>query len=295
MHPNPRHDVLFGVEMEFQDDIEPLTTILCDDGILPSPRKHEYHCGCEHCAFDTGYDLKAQRDGSCGGELITRPFAYSEWNVFKQLTDHIQLRSIQTKVRVGLEAGVHVHVTPPRLRDGKGAAFAAFYLWQQELLKLAQGRERHVREFNGLVGPQPADTNIDPPYGRPLFSLWMNQEAVTIESLAANLRTNSTLRRSLYDYHNEYADRHSTLNTRTGHGTWEYRLWNSSQAAWRIRAYVSWSVALADGNVATEMLNTEPELRKLGSIFLNHGHVVAGASVNRQARILPMLNERTRS
>jgi hypothetical protein len=280
MHPNPRHEVKFGVEMEFQDEVEPLISLLYDDAMIPSPRKHDYHCGCDHCLFETGYNIKVQRDSSCGGEVITRPYTFREWEEFKELTDHIQLRAVQADVKAGYDAGVHVHVTPPSTLTGKAKAFSAFYLWQDELMKLAQGKDAYVREFNQMIGQ--TDQVYAP--GRSMFALWLNQESITVESLAEHLRTNVDIRRSFYQNHNEYADRHTTLNTNTGHHTWEYRLWNSSRAAWRLRGYVAWSVALADPAVATEMLNVTPELRKLGSIFLNHGHALAGASLNRQAR-----------
>jgi hypothetical protein len=282
VHPNPNHTVMFGVEMEFESDIDPLIGVLLNDEMLPSRGKHDYHCGCEHCQFETGYDIKAQRDSSCGGEIITRPYTFGEWQAFKELTDHIQMRAAQVGIEPGPEAGVHVHVTPPSGVTAKGKAFSAFYLWQRELEQLAAGRERNIREFNTPVGPMPDDGEFR--YGGATFSLWMNQQSVTVDSLPEHLKINNDIRKSFYSFHHEYADRHSYLNTRTGHNTWEYRLWNSSRAAWRLRGYVAWSVALADPNVADEMLSTSPDLRTLGSIFLNHGHTLAGGSVNRQAR-----------
>lgn len=283
MHPCPTvRDRTFGIELEFEDDIDPLIRMLHADGALPEPRRHGYHCTCSSCRWDNRYTIKAQHDSSCGGEIITKPFnVQTEWDQFVELTNYLQASVIEAGVDAGLRAGSHVHVrTPVNHYD----AYAAFVLWHEHLVALAQGRWSSMRQGNNTLIT-----------GTPAFNSWVRYVGGSVAQADAELRTNEHQRRSLYIDVARPMDRHSTLNVNTSTGcTWEYRLWNSTKLAWRMRAYVAWSLALSDTWITAEMLTVAPrqrDLKTLGNIFLNNHHPLAAASLNRQLRS----NEKTRS
>lgn len=276
----------FGIELEFDDDINPLLSILAEDGALPDRERHRYHCDCRTCRWESSntYAIKAQRDSSCGGEIITKPFFTSNWEQFHELTNYMETAVLQAGVDAGPRAGSHVHVNIPPRPEDRSNAYAAFLMWHEHVVALAQGRFTSLRPGNNdLVNATPR------------FNEWVRLVGSNMSDIDSRLMTSVDIRHSLYRDVARIADRHSTLSVTTSTGaTWEYRVWNSTCAAWRMRAYVTWSLALSDPDVVSEMLTIPAEERsieRLGRIFLNHGHTMAAGYLNRQMKYVNKIKE----
>lgn len=273
----------FGVEFEFHTDTDDLTRWLYNLNLVGSSEKHGYHCDCNDvCNLRrSGYMFKSQRDSSCGGELITGVFRAnnSGWKKYCVLTDLVQLGCIETNTVPGLNAGVHVHVNEPEGQVAKRAAFAAFFKWEPTIMaELARGRWTSVRSFNRTMREDhyriidAADRTGEP---------WVGTQTA-INAVVNNISrpaVSAALFRQFVD-----SERHCNLNMQTSYDTWEYRLWNSTRSAWRMRAYVLWSLAISDPDVARDMVHGDPTTTSLGSILLRQGYTLGAAYWNRQLK-----------
>ena len=212
----PDHHVTFGFEAEFSNNVDRLTAYLADAGLSRARNMHAYHCDCDCCDFEDGGVFRSQRDSTCGGEVISQVFDSTPggWVEAREAMQGLENAALVADAEPGMSAGFHVHVEAPRSYDVRVQMLWEFVRWESPLSFLGQGRWASMRRQNqSLCGLYGEDLAMDP--------------------------------EELYDTHH-LADRHSNLNLHTNHGTVEFRLWNSTRAAWRMGLFAGLSVAFTD-------------------------------------------------
>lgn len=213
----------FGFELELAWPVHQVINKLYERGLLPDGELHSYHCDCSHC-HDWQNPLRAQRDSTCGGELISGVFTAFTGD-FRWLLDC--LRDALPLGSVDQNCGLHVHV---RVNDQMPSAMRAIRTYasvEEHIVSfLAPGRFRMKRAMNRTLTEgamfylQGRRYDEDPP--SPL------RQAQGVLSSAIQM------------------DRHIDLNfdnERTQ--TAEYRVWNSTLQPWRIELACRLSVFLA--------------------------------------------------
>lgn len=213
-----------------------------------------------------------------------------------------QLESLAVEVDAepGYSSGFHVHVGANWMHaNDRFRALFAFVRWEEVLRYLAAGRFPSVRDENTTVGASLRDNASHTYLGSVYFAddrRFRRQSWQRIcHSLLNDLGDAEALGAMETMYHTHYSsDRHSNLNVRTSHGTWEFRLWNSTRSAWRMELFTRLSVALVDPAVVTKLLEysltgeeSMPEcLRKLRLALQTTGHGATSELVGRQADYL---------
>jgi hypothetical protein len=238
---------------------------------IGSNELHSYHCDCDTCDTDE-YVFRAQRDSSCSGEIIS--------SVFLDIGDPresafpvLEEGSLAVDAEPGPNSGFHVHVgigdhqtryTQPTqyLAD----AYFEFVRWEQVIATIAAGRFQYNRGNN-----TPTESiahgfliNLDNDYP------WVHQERtiydMSQDRYVDNPRWNpgrqqyntaeilrmvrehddaDSLKMELLTY-SMGQDRHSNLATQTRHNTWEFRVFNSTRAAWRMELWCEMARAFMD-------------------------------------------------
>jgi hypothetical protein len=269
-----------------------MTRYLYGLGHTASPQMCRWHCECENCDYDSEYLFRAQTDSSCAGEIITGILHHDPThpNYREGVFDILQDAALEVDAEPGLQAGMHVHVgIAERSLDQCAQAFWAFLRYEPLLVHIAAGRWAQHRGGNesvrsmisyALAGRDPEE------HSRPVDA---------IASIEENVDRGNRFRdvlRYVYEEH-RCNDRHSNLNVNTGHGTFEYRLWNSSRSAWRMEMFTRLSVALVDPDVVTAMLQadlprrtTRQAVDRFATLLLDAGHDRAAELVDRQATYL---------
>lgn len=229
---------------------------------------HGWHCECESCAFHGSanggipFPLRGQTDSTCSGEIISSLMQYGtpdEDAMFSFDGDAIVRDLCDSAVKVdaepGLQSGYHVHVDMNDAgMERQQLALWAFLRWERLLVKLSAGRWEDQRGMNRSVeemcnyeiranAPQEARHNTTT---RGVMRWYEENQPDQMHYV----------RESMYHVHRGN-DRHSNLSIRTRHGTWEFRLWNSTRSAWRMELWNKLSVAMTDPAVVNA-LNAEP-------------------------------------
>ena len=276
----------FGFEFEVQTEAAALTRHLYDTGLCGTPTMCRWHCRCEMCSYYSGFVFRAQTDSSCNGEIISGILHHDPHDhhhvpgVFTTLQD----AALEVDAEPGLAAGLHVHVGINHLSTTERArTLWAFLRYEQLLIRLSAGRFEEQRSGgNAQVRDMLALhlRNHDPNYSAaPLDAIASIEQSPNI----------AAVQRNILDYHSDN-DRHSNLNISTGHGTWEFRLWNSTRAAWRLELFTRLSVALVDPDVVRRMLATDITRRvtrstadRFAVLLHDAGHERCAELVDRQA------------
>jgi len=264
----------FGMEIEFQDNAELLVekTHMLYPELLPSDSLHSYHCDCNNCMSRT-VTLRAQRDSSCSGELITKVFNENEFSEFVEVLDCLQEVAVEVDAVPGTNAGVHVHVVPVTENFLQCHELLwQFMRWEDAVIRLANGR------FPGL---RPMNTSVQESNLYNLHTLWydyapegearrrelsgFSEYVKKIDALPSTLEvevgqprgaTREWWLANLFNNHYE-ADRHSNLAIRTRHDTWEFRVWNSTRSAWRWEMYAKMSLLLGNYEFMSNLKDVE--------------------------------------
>ncbi len=245
---------------------------------------HAWHCNCRSCRFDSEWLFRAQTDSSCSGEIISTILHHDPTHDahVADVFDILQEAAVATDAEPGLRAGLHVHVGMSSRSENKRRFLWAFLRSEPMLQLLAAGRFTSQRSNNTSLQSLLA-------YGLRDFG-GTDRYASTPETIAAIEEGNSidsAMRWAMGEQ--ECADRHSNLNVNTGHGTWEYRLWNSTRSAWRLEMFTRVSVALVDPTVARAMIaaplptHDVPSVRAFADLLSDCNHTEAGLLVSRQA------------
>lgn len=251
----------YGFEAEWAVGAGSLVAKLHEAGLCGMSELHNYHCRCEQCSFTSGFAYRAQRDSSCDGEIISSPFTYGDAddddNV-KALCDF----AVDVDAEPGMSAGCHVHVNTSKLNAAskRDLAFTAFVLWEPALMFLSAGRFAENRANNSMLSTSLALRN---PYGDNTISLntsggtrrptWMIDDDLKRYDpvdLLNDINLRPLLRHRAFN-----SDRHANLNMNTGHPTWEFRLWNATRAAWRIKMFAGLSCAFMTPKVLIDLLD----------------------------------------
>lgn len=241
----------YGFEAEFMSGARALIATLHREGWSTMETLHDWHCiqrrgPCDHCGFDgpnaTGY--RGQTDSSCDGEIISPVFGRPDTDddFFSEATTALQEAAVEVDAEPGQSAGMHVHVQPND-PDTFLPLTWEFVRWEQTLKVLAAGPfPNHRSGMNQDVGSY-AQTWWEM-YGRDMTGNTMPSLSKAMQSMVGNEIDPMVMRR-LYNHVNE-SDRHANLNFSETHGTAEFRIWNSSRTAWRMRLYAGVTRLFAD-------------------------------------------------
>lgn len=228
----------FGFECELAAGARTALGLLVDDG-LASPHNrnlHEYHCGCgEVCDYNSPWAIRGQYDCTVDGELITGILDYGSDRA-DTTVEGLSRALLRSRAATGTNAGFHVHVDRTDLDvPAQWRLYRMFVRYQDDLAELASTRFHRVRTYN-----EPLSVGHD---------FW---------SAAAEAES------PRYRYVNG-----SWLVPKRE--TFEFRLWNSTRAEWRMHLATGVSVAMVeaanDGLIVTR--DTEPPLEFMLGDYLD--------------------------
>lgn len=204
----------FGFELEVSGGAENTLAHLIDAGLTGHEYLHPYHCECNECDprryTGSGYAFKAQEDCTADGEFISHILTYGTEAADKAiigLSKALILGGAETSGNVGN----HVHIFAGDMTDhAKLALCRLFARYEGEIEEIAEAGHPYLRDYNG-TGPTFSDR------------VWGEQ------------------RERFYPY--DYMRGHKLA---WKNPTVEFRLWNSTRMAWRIRTHVGISHAMAE-------------------------------------------------
>jgi len=159
-------------------------------------------------------------------------FDSDDWPTAQEYMLDLQHAALEVDAVPGLTSGLHVHVDKRRLeRAGLlHTALVEYCKWERTLADIAAGRWARVRPGqNSTVRSLPQAEGID---------------------------FHSALDSQLYEFMFHDADRHYWLSVRTRHKTWEFRLWNSTRAAWRMEMFARLSIAFTEPDFVRVLAGT---------------------------------------
>jgi hypothetical protein len=252
-----------------------MVPILNAAGFMRTVEPHDYHCTCSDCAFDGSQerfndrsgnyervpaaDLRCQRDSTADGEFITR--ILHDWSEMQSMTVALTAAASQVNATTSNRCGLHVHVDTMLTNHLEGAearsrivprAYLAFERYFTEIV--APGSSIRKREMNTTLmqacrqyvsdGYTPGGLNPEP---------WKDMGRAHVDDMLAQVISR---------------DRHVDLNWARRHGTWEFRVFNATNAAWRIELAARMSVAFVE---ATPELCEEIEQQVRGSKYWPEG------------------------
>lgn len=265
-----------------------MVALLHSRNALPDSTLHGYHCDCPSCSFDSDYDLRAQRDSSCSGEIITRPF--NNMDEARPVMLALQEAAIDADAEPGWNSGMHVHVFVGGIgHPSRANLFWQFLEWEPVLSNIAAGRFSEVRANNTTLTNMHRYMLLD--YDT---SISRYDDRANIPNLARTMRVNDNssfadCRQRTYTNQRD-ADRHTNLNVRTRYDTWEFRLWNSTRSAWRMELWCWLSLALADTGLNIRLseatITDEPSVELLQNTMFDHGYAEAAVLLDRQRRYM---------
>lgn len=204
--------ITFGFELEVSGGAHNTLAHLGEMGLTEHDHFHCYHCDCEDCEVSLrGPLFKAQQDCTADGEFITRVLEYGSLDADRAIAG-ISRALLLGGAFVSGDVGNHVHVSHEAMSNAdRNRLNRLFARYESELLDIASAGQSRIRSYNGRA-PQ-FNSNI-----------W----AATSADMD---------RWRYYDY-----SEGSKLTWKDP--TVEFRLWNSTKAAWRIRTHVGLSVAM---------------------------------------------------
>lgn len=221
-------ELMFGMEVELAAGSATLAPILHREGLAAMDRLHHYHCrcdgGCEQTT-DRATPWSCQNDSTCDGEFISKPLTWDTSEADSAIEAFaacaLEARARSGYEQGGMQTGNHVHISraPFQETGTERNLVALFARYQTHLIRVACGKNPWVRDYNN---------------GLP--------ESVREEALLGGGDSGQSWRRG---------SRMSDL-ARYGVGsylygksyTWEFRLWNSTIAEWRLRLHAGLSVAM---------------------------------------------------
>jgi hypothetical protein len=219
------------------------------------PRLHSYHCDCEHCEFRNGFPFRGQTDSSCSGEIISDifgpdPETGQQYNTIEML-DALCEAAIEVDAEPGSNSGFHVHVGIAGLSSASlRSIWFQLLRWEPTLQRIAGGRWALQRSGMNQSIRQCVAESWSYLYGAGLQPSTEVSPDLSPSAIG-----------ELFQAH-ACADRHSNLNISARRApTWEFRLWNSTRAAWRMEMFTGLSVALMDPAVADGLAVLRPPQR----------------------------------
>jgi hypothetical protein len=261
----------FGYELEYASGVRNIIPILRAEGFMRTSEPHDYHCTCGDCQFDgtaetfdsdedryvlTGpADLRCQRDSTADGEFITR--ILDDWNDMRRMTVALTAAASEVGATTSARCGLHVHVDTglTYLNEGRNnrqrivpAAYLAFERYFTEIV--APGSSVRKRDMNSTL-MEATRSYVSDAYGN--ATTWMDMGRGQVDDLLMQAITR---------------DRHVDLNWSRRHNTWEFRVFNATNAAWRIELACRMAVAFVE---AAPQLREEIETQVRGSKYWPEG------------------------
>mgnify|MGYP000851763993 CR=1 FL=1 len=233
----PALNTTIGFEAEFNNNVDALGHRLYAEGLVAQPTMHRWHCDCDICTDYESHGFHLQTDSSCGGEVISRVLRTTD--DLDSLTEALQAAAFAVDAEPGTTAGFHVHVKPHRLRSVRYKCLWNYMRWEETLLLLSAGAFAQYRGVN-MKFTNEAYVYRDNGYPgeRARFAV---QDGWDFDDVDWEATFECA----------EDLDRHCTLNLRGGPGTWEFRLWNSTRAAWRMQMFAGLSSAFVNKDFTT--------------------------------------------
>lgn len=200
--------VTFGFELEVSDGANNTLAHLLEMGLTEHSHFHQYHCGCGECSVSTtGPLFKAQQDCTADGELITRVLEYGSADADRAITG-ISRALLMAGAATDGNVGNHVHVSHEAMdATAKMRLNRLFARYEGELEEIAAASHDGMRSYNG----------IHPQFTDEVWTLPADHAGYIPANCHKLTWKNPTV---------------------------EFRLWNSTRAAWRIRTHVGLSVAM---------------------------------------------------
>lgn len=243
----------FGFEAEFTSGADRLINLLTERGYAQQPeeRLHAYHCDCTNCHDLLGVPFRAQRDSSCGGEVISGIFNDGDWEHATECMYAFQEAALDVDATIDERCAIHVHIGNS---DGDDLAIpnilSMSWLGVEPLLweHVATGAwARRRSSFNALVSTAVLDQVAN-------SGVWGRHELYPMEERQLDATSSEFQRAYIAEFRNQLTrmrwDRHADLATATHGGIYEMRIFNATRVAWRIELACRLSVALADPTVA---------------------------------------------
>lgn len=284
----------FGLEAEFESNVESLVARLHRDGLTYDSTLHGYHCRCEEaCDFDNGFVFRGQTDSSCGGEVISHVFRTEAWDEARDAMLRLQEAAVEVDAEPSLRAGFHVHVGNRPIRLHQTDTLWAYLRWEAVLGEVAAaGRFEAVRPFNHRLTSELCDIYLEglcDDFEHAPFSLNRSTGAWTQEfrpDVLAEVCDDPHLINAVKQATLEFVmegDRHGWVNLATrGHRTWEFRLWNATRSAWRMEMFARLSLLMVNPGALNELLTATPSAERLVTLAGHYDEDLA-ALLERQA------------
>jgi hypothetical protein len=261
----------FGFEAEFATPAHDIVRELNSVGLLGASTMHNYTCDCDVCEVSV-YDpesgeqdfnhediwpLRAKFDSSCGGEIISKVF--SRMNDACYVFDKIESAAVKTDTEPGLAAGFHVHVGRRHMsKMMRGKLVVAMAMWEPILFDISAGRWPHNRGWNTSLTSLLSDHFYSEARDAGINNFdFINNSIVgdTVETLKSSGESMIALfyRRTADEHMN--VDRHSSMAFSPRWPTMEFRLWNSTRAAWRMQLWCRLSRLLVNPEFIDSMID----------------------------------------
>lgn len=262
----------FGFEAEYQNNVQELARIMHAAGHVGDDTLHNYTCDCDSCAVtrydrtigdnvydhDDIYNLRIKNDSSCGGELISKVWETPTDSRVRKLWSDIEQAAVNVDSEPGLSAGFHVHVGREHLSlMQRGKLVLAFAAWEDALLNLASGRWPMNRGWNRVLSDELYSTFSDIVHDYNLHDIPPHTYCGKVVSHVRELSDDDAIARIVYRdiaRGHQDADRHTSMAFSDRHPTMEFRLWNSTRAAWRMELWCRLSLLIADPSFVNLML-----------------------------------------
>lgn len=265
----------YGFEAEWQTNAQSVIQGLHALELSGDSRLHGYHCDCDNCLLRNGFPFRGQTDSSCSGEIISDIFgsnpppeegAYITSDLqedpypnSRELMDHLCEVAVDCDAEPGLNSGFHVHVgTVGLTAENLYSSFTQFIRWESVFTRIAGGRWTTQREGMNTTVRQSIRWAFESSTGRHLDGELSNRAlhaaweagAFTPEAVQYMFREHQS------------SDRHSNLNLRQSHHpTWEFRMWNSTRAGWRMEMFCELSKAMMDPAFVAHLATLNPPQR----------------------------------
>lgn len=224
----------FGFELEYASGATKVAAHLYGSGLSKSDYLHGYHCSCDQCAVVERHgvkppDIHCQTDSTADGEFITR--VLSDWDDFRLIAEGLSEAGTAVGATTGPRCGLHVHVgqRTDGVADEHNSVVPQAYLAYERYFTeiIAPGRSQQKRDMNTTLMQAFRNYVVDGYAGvRPDSWLDIGRPALYAHLLGVIQR-----------------DRHVDLNFNTRLGTWEFRVFNATNSAWRMELAARMAVA----------------------------------------------------
>lgn len=235
---------LFGMEVELGDGSEQLAERLYAMGLSESDYLHPYHCHCEGCSLGPW----SPQEEHTGGEFVSIPLVWGSDTALHAIEGFGEA-CLATRVKVPPlvddSAGNHVHVSHEGMDEAaKHRLFRLFLRYQDDdLLTLARSWQDHMRNYNLPLSLTSYGVYLGDGYG--------TERRTTVEEV----------HRLFWEERNTdyrlWPDAMKGRMLALRDETFEFRLWNSTRAAWRLYMHAGLSVAMVTAAIEGEWVEKD--------------------------------------